>query len=162
VAALSGVFPSTTGGAQTINVGGRGGRGGGGGGRGGGGAAAGGGTSAQRVQKAQQVLAVADGRTQSVIVTAAKDMMPQISDMISQLDVDSTRDTDVSVITLKNADPYGTAQVLQNMFGGTTARNGSTTSDPLTQRAASTPASTTTTSGFGGTSGNTRGGGGGF
>src|SRR5471032_2325975 len=101
VAMLSGVFPSSTGGAQnTINVGGgRGGGlaalfgGGGGGGGGRGGRGGGGNTSQARVQKAQQVLAVADGRTQSVVVTAAKDMWRQIADWIAKVDVDSGRDS---------------------------------------------------------------------
>ena len=137
VATLSGVFPGSTGGAQnTINIGWR---------------------RWQRwsvaavavaetpqvvaantagVQKAQQVLAVADRRTQSVVVTAAKDMMPQISDMIAELDVDSTRDTDVYVLPVHNADPYEAAQVLQNMFQSTGAsRTGSTSTSPLGQRA---------------------------
>jgi type II secretory pathway component GspD/PulD (secretin) len=154
VATLAGVFPSATGGAQTINVG-RGGRGGGGGGGGRGGGGAGGG-SAQRIQKAQQVLAVADGRTQSVIVTCAKDMMPQIKDMITQLDLASERDTQVYTLRVDNADPYEAANVLQQMFGGTTAR-GSTTTSPLLQREQQTlPTSGGTTTG-----GGARGGGGG-
>ena len=159
VATLSGVFPSTTGGAQTIGVGGRGGGAGGfaalfggGGGRGGGG---GGNTSQARVQKAQQVLAVADGRTQSVVVTAAKDMMPQIKDMIDQMDVASPRDGNVATIHLDNADPYEAAQVLQQMFGGNQQRNNtSSTADVLTSRAGqtfSTSGCGTTTTGGGGT-----------
>jgi general secretion pathway protein D len=151
VATLAGVFPSATGGAQTIGVGGRGGRGGGAGG-GGGRGGAGGNTSAARVQKAQSVLAVADGRTQSVIVTAAKDMMPQITDMISQLDVRSDRDQDVAVIPVKTADPYQVAQVLQTMFSSSTARNGSTTTSPLKTRESQTFNTTT-----GGTTGTTGG-----
>ncbi len=162
VATLAGVFPSGTGGSQTINVGGRGGGGAGaggfGGGRGGGrggGAGAGGNTSQARVQKAQQVLAVADGRTQSVVVTAAKDMMPQIKDMIAQLDVDSPRDGNVSVVALKNSDPNEVAAVLQNMFGGNQSRASSTPTSLLGQRALtttlSTPGSSTTGGGIGGT-----------
>ena len=162
VAALAGVFPSGTGGAQTINVGGRGGRGGRGGGGGGavGGNAAGGG-SAQRIQKAQQVLAVADGRTQSVIVTAAKDMMPQIIDMIDQLDVKSDRDTDVSVMAVQNGDPYQVAAVLQQMFQSTsTSRTGTTAgTDPFTSRQTQMNSSSSSSSGFGTTGGSTRGGG---
>jgi general secretion pathway protein D len=155
VATLAGVFPSGTGGSQTINVGGRGGGGAGGFGGGRGGGAGGGNTSQSRVQKAQQVLAVADGRTQSVVVTAAKDMMPQIKDMIAQLDVDSPRDGNVSVVALKNSDPNEVAAVLQNMFGGNQSRASSTPTSLLGQRALtttlSTPGSTTTGSSIGGT-----------
>ena len=161
VAMLSGVFPSTTGGAQTISFGGFGGGrgGGGGGGRGGGGN-----TSAQRVQKAQQVSAVADGRTQSVVVTCANEMMDQIGKMIAEVDIASDRDPEVQVVTLKNADPYAAAAALQAMFSGTTTqqRNQNTTS-PLTTRSttqfSTTGSGTTTTGGGGGaTTGGGRGG----
>jgi type II secretory pathway component GspD/PulD (secretin) len=178
VAMLSGVFPSSTGGAQnTINIGG--GRGGGaggglaalfggggigGGGRGGGGGGRGGGNTSQaRVQKAQQVLAVADGRTQSVVVTAAKDMMPQIADMIAKVDVDSVRDQQVYVLPMDNADPNQVAQVLQKMFGSTQAgTTGTTATDPfVTRQNTMSSSSTTSSSGIGTTTGGNRGGGGG-
>jgi general secretion pathway protein D len=169
VAMLTSVFPSSTGGAQTtINIGGgRGGRGGGGFGGGfGGGGGGGAGTSAQRIQKAQQVLAVADGRTQSVVVTAAKDMMQQIGDMIAEVDVPSTRDTEVFTLPMHNADPYQAAAVLQGMFQGANSGRASasttTGTDPLTTRAQQMNSSSSTTSGFGTTSGGTRGGGGGL
>jgi type II secretory pathway component GspD/PulD (secretin) len=175
VAMLSGVFPSSTGGAQnTLNIaGGRGGAagglaalfGGGGGGGGRGGRGGGGNTSQARIQKAQQVLAVADGRTQSVVVTAAKDMMPQIADMIAKVDVDSVRDSQVYVLPMNNADPYQAAQVLQKMFGGTQAGATSTTAtDPFVQRENTMSTSGgTSSSGIGGgnAAGGARGGGGG-
>jgi general secretion pathway protein D len=165
VAMLSAVFPSSTGGAQTtINIGGgRGGRGGGGGGGGGRGGNGAGGGSAQRIQKAQQVLAVADGRTQSVVVTAAKDMMPQIEAMIAEVDVDSVRDQGVYTVRLDNADPNQAAQVLQKMFGGTQAGNaGTTPTDPFTTRQNTMNNSSSGSSGgFGTTTSGGRGGGGG-
>jgi type II secretory pathway component GspD/PulD (secretin) len=177
VAMLSGVFPSSTGGAQnTLNIaGGRGGAaggglaalfgggaggGGGGGGRGGRG---GGNTSQARIQKAQQVLAVADGRTQSVVVTAAKDMMPQIADMIAKVDVDSVRDSQVYVLPLDSADPNQVAQVLQKMFGGTQAGNtGTTATDPfVTRQNTMSSSGGTSTSGAGAAGGGGGGRGGG-
>jgi type II secretory pathway component GspD/PulD (secretin) len=173
VAMLTAVFPSGTGGSQTINVGGRGGgRGGGGGGNpfaalfGGGGGGATGGGSAQRIEKAQQVLAVADGRTQSVIVTAAKEMMSQIGDMIAQVDVGSTRDTDVYTYHLGSGDPYEVAQVLQGLFQGNNTSRSTTTptgTDLLsTRQTQMNSSSSSSSSGFGGTTtGGTRGGGGG-
>jgi len=163
VTMLAGVFPSGTGSNPTSIGGGRGGRGGGGFAAlfgGGAGAGAGGGNSSQaRVQKAQQVLAVADSRTQSVVVTASKDMMPQIAEMISEVDVDSERDQKVYTYHLDTADPYEAAQVLQSMFGGNTTRNNnSTTADVRTQRAAASSTTTSTSStGFGtSTSGGSR------
>lgn len=172
VAMLTSVFPNGTGGSQTINVGGRGGgRGGGGnpfaalfGGGAGGGAGGGGGTSAQRVEKAQQVLAVADGRTQSVVVTAAKDMMSQIGDMIAEVDGPSPRDTEVYTVPLHNADPYQVQQVLQTMFQSSGASRGSSTTtgtDPLTTRQTQMNSSSSSSStGFGTTSGGSRSSGG--
>lgn len=169
VAMLTSVFPSSTGGAQTtINIGGgRGGRGGGGfgGGFGGGGGGNNGATSAQRIQKAQQVLAVADGRTQSVVVTAAKDMMQQIGDMIAEVDVPSTRDTEVYTMPLHNGDPYQVAAVLQGMFqganSGRTSTSTTTGTDPLTTRQTQMNNSSSSSTGGFGTSGGggTRGGG---
>jgi type II secretory pathway component GspD/PulD (secretin) len=154
VALLAGVFPGSSS-SSTTRVGGGGGnpfaqffgRGGGGGAGG-----AGGGSSQARVQKAQQVLAVADGRTQSVVVTAATDMMPQIEKMIRQMDVPSERDQDVAVLPVKNADPYQAAQVLQAMFSSSTARNTQTTTSPIEQRKTQTLNTTT-----GGTTGTTGG-----
>jgi general secretion pathway protein D len=169
VSMLTSVFPSSNGGAQsTLNVGGR-----FGGnpfaalfGRGGGGGGNTGGTSTQRIQKAQQVLAVADGRTQSVIVTAAKDMIQQIGEMIAEVDVPSTRDQDVYVMPMHNADPYQAAAVLQGLFQTSgTSRSGSSTTgtSPLqTRETQMNSSSSSSTSGFGTSSGSTRSGGGGL
>ena len=164
-------------------TGGRGGFGGGGGGRGGFGgggpgamfaAMMGGGgtanTSQQRIQKATQVTAVADSRIQAVIVTAPKDLMTEIANMMTELDVASERDQNVSVIALQNGDPQQVAQVLQNMFGSSsTSRSGTSSSQnsALQQRqqnGVTTMGTTTTSSGIGGTgtgSGGRGGGGGG-
>ena len=144
VATLQGVFPNTSGGQAPVSFGGGGGRGGRGGGGnpfaalfGGGGNAAGGGGSQARIQKAQQVLAVADGRTQSVVVTAAADMMPEIAQMIDKLDVKSERDPDVYTVHLDNADPYSVIAALQQTFpSGNNSRNSSTPTgtDPFPAR----------------------------
>jgi general secretion pathway protein D len=150
---LGNVFPSSTsgtGGQQPIRFGG--GRGGGFGGFGGfggggfgggggpfgggglfggggaGGAAGGANSTAQRAQKQSQVQAVADGRTQSVIVMASKDLMPEIQGMIEQLDVPSVRDQNVYTVNLKNGDPNEVLSVLQSMFPqNSNARNANTT-----------------------------------
>ena len=134
-------------------------------------AAAGGGgdnSQSQRIQKATQITAVADPRIQAVIVTAPKDLMEQIADVMTELDVPSDRDQNVSVIQLNNGDPYQVAQVLQSMFGGSsTSRGGtsSTTTSALQERSqtsASQMGSTTTTTstGIGGSSFGGGGGGG--
>jgi general secretion pathway protein D len=69
-----------------------------------------------RAQKQSQVTAVADSRTQAVIVTASKDLMDQIAGMMEQLDVPSQRDQQVHTIVLNYADPQEALQVLQGTF----------------------------------------------
>jgi hypothetical protein len=173
---LTSVFPSSSSSGNQAPIqfgGGRGGRGGGGfggGGRGGGGFGGGGNpfaalfggggannASQQRIQKATQVTAVADSRIQAVIVTAPKDLMNEIAGIMTELDVASDRDQNVATIQLQNADPQQVAQVLQNMFGGSTTSRGGTSStqnSALQQRGVNgvtTMGSTTTSSGIGGT-----------
>lgn len=148
--ALSGVFPSSTGSGSNNNqapvrfgggpfggggggfaamMGGFGGAGGGRGGGGNGGGRGGSSSSGQndRIRRAQQVLAVADSRTSSVIVTASKDLMGQIAGMVRELDVPSMRDQQVHVFRMNNGDPQQAAQVLQNMFQSTTSGRTGTT-----------------------------------
>jgi type II secretory pathway component GspD/PulD (secretin) len=109
--------------------------GGNGGGRGGGG-----GTTAtgqnDRIRKASQVVSVADARTSSVIVTASKDLMTQISGMVRELDVPSTRDQKVYVFHMENGDPQQAVQVLQNMFQGSGTSRGGTSSSSSQQNSA--------------------------
>ena len=146
--------------------------GGGGGGMGGGGpgqfiarmmaANAGGSTGGSqnsRIQKQTQVVAVADPRTSSVVVTASKDLMQEIAGMMEQLDVPSDRDQGVYVFQMKNGDPQQALTVLQNMFqSSSTSRSGTSSSSQnsaLQQRAVNgttTMGTTSTTTGIGGTS----------
>jgi len=80
------------------------------------------------MQKQSQVIAVADARTQSVIVSASKDLMDQIAGMMEQLDVPSPRDQKVFVFHMKNGDPQEAVQVLQSMFQSTSGTSASSTS----------------------------------
>ena len=76
-----------------------------------------------------QVVAVADNRTASVIVGAASDLMPQIAEMIAQLDEDASKKQNVYVIPLENAEVTDVLPVLQDMFNkNTTTRNNRTSS----------------------------------
>ena len=128
-ALLSSLFPDQNnngGGGAPVRFGGRGGRGGGGFGGGFQGLAAafgGGGNQgnalSQRVKKRQQVLAVADARTKSVVVTATGDLMPQIREMIDRLDANPGSPQRVATIKLDNADAQDVLPVLQDMFAGT-------------------------------------------
>ena len=121
-----------------------------------------------QIAKQTQVIAVADARTQSVIVTATKDLMDQIAGMMEQLDVSSDRDQGVYVFQMKNGDPQQAAQVLQNMFQSSTSTRGnnntlSSQNSALQQRAVNatttmgTPSSTTTGNNRTGVGGGTAG-----
>jgi general secretion pathway protein D len=167
---LGSVFPSAngsgTGSQAPIRFGG-GGRGGGPGGffqRMMAASAPAGGDSSDRIKKATQVTAVADSRIQAVIVTAPKDLMSEIADMMHDLDVPSTRDQNVYVYHMNNGDPQQALQVLQSMFQSTSTSRGSSSSSsssqtsPLQQRAqnmstSTSSSGTTAGSGFTGSGG---------
>ncbi len=80
---------------------------------GGGGAASG---ASERLLKQNRVVAVADTRTMSVIVTASPALMEQISNMITQLDSDPSKQQKVFVIPVENADPEQMQRILQGLF----------------------------------------------
>jgi len=130
-----------------------------------GGNASGNNSQNSRVQKQTQVVAVADPRTSSVVVTASKDLMQEIAGMMEQLDVPSTRDQKVFVYHMDNGDPQQALTVLQNMFqnNSTSSRSGmgsssqnSALQNRETQNATTTGnSSSSSTTGFG--TGTTRG-----
>ena len=175
---LGNLFPSDSSStSQTpVRFGGGGGRFGGffggfGGGGGGGGGNTGGASSStsDRIKKMQRVIAVADQRTASVVVSAPNDLMDQISRMISQLDNNPAKKQNVYVFHLENADPEEVLPVLQDMFQkNTTSRSSSrsTSQSPLMSRSTTTATSGTassspSSSGIGGSFGGGGGGGGG-
>ena len=89
------------------------------------GAAAG---QSERALKQNKVVAVADNRTMSVIVTASPTLMEQITGMITQLDSDPSKQQKVFVIPVENADPAQMQQILQALFptqSGRTAQSSS-------------------------------------
>lgn len=131
---LTNLFPddSRSGGNQTpMQFGGFGGLrrffgGGGGGGFGpgsGGGNTGGSNSQTQRIRKRNRVVAVADQRTSSVVVTASKDLMDQIQGVIAELDPDDANTRSVAVYRLENAEPQEAMQVLQDMFNKTGQQN---------------------------------------
>ena len=80
----------------------------------------------------QQVTATADMRTNSVIVSAAAEMMGQVGDMITQLDEDPARKQRVYVYPVENTNPQELQYILSTMFSGTgtaTNRNRTTTTN---------------------------------
>jgi type II secretory pathway component GspD/PulD (secretin) len=140
---LGQIFPSGGSGGNQLPI--RFGGGGGGGGGPGGfframmaNAAGGGSSDGNRAQKQSQVTAVADPRTQAIIVMASKDLMTEIAGMMDQLDVPSTRDQHVFVYHMVNGDPQEALQVLQNTFPSTSSsgRSGSSSSASSTETSA--------------------------
>jgi len=117
-------------------------------------------TPSDRSRKMGRVVAVPDPRTSSMIVTASKTLMPQIAEMISELDSAKGKKEIVGFFELQNADPQDIQQSLQDLFNRSNVRmqnNNNRNSmlgqnNPLTQRQTQNQQSTTTT-GFGTTSG---------
>lgn len=72
--------------------------------------------SSERLLKQNRVVAAADNRTMSVIVTASPTLMEQITGMITQLDSDASKQQKVFVIPVENADPAQMQQILQSLF----------------------------------------------
>ncbi|MFM8418979.1 MAG: secretin N-terminal domain-containing protein [Verrucomicrobiota bacterium] len=118
---LSGLFPDETNSRSGNNSNNRGQRFGGFGmfggmNRGGGGNTGGSGNSSDRSLKRGKVTAVPDARTSSVIVSADRTLMPQIAEMVKQLDANPARKQQVFVYSLDNADPQQVQTVLRGLF----------------------------------------------
>ncbi len=82
-----------------------------------------GGTQAQRVKKRARVIAVADQRTSSLIVSAASGLMEQVEEMIKQLDANPAKKQKVYVYQVNPGDVSQTQQILQDMFQDNTTVN---------------------------------------
>ncbi len=74
------------------------------------------GDQSERTLKETQVTAVPDMRTRSVVVSASRDLMPQIASMITELDMDPARKQKVYVYSLENTDPQTVQQLLQGLI----------------------------------------------
>ncbi len=95
---------------------------------------AGGGPS-DRMQKLGRVLAVPDSRTSSLLVTAAKSLMPAIAAVVTQLDAHEGGRQKVHVIPIQYADGPDVQRILQELFpSGNTAVASSSLTDPLDLR----------------------------
>jgi general secretion pathway protein D len=110
--------------------------GGGGGGFGGGGftpggaggaagAGAGGGTSGGGRAPTPRVIAVAEERSNAIVVSAPDDQMPVIEDLVRQVDTNVEDVTELRVFRLKYADAQETADLLQNLFSDSTSSSSS-------------------------------------
>ena len=72
--------------------------------------------TSQRLQQQQTVVAVADPRTNSVIVSASAGLMSEIGQMVGKLDSDNSRKQKVYVYSLEHADADNVAEILRSMF----------------------------------------------
>jgi general secretion pathway protein D len=125
--------------------------------------------NSDRAKKLGRVLAVPDPRTSKIIVMASKTLMPQIEDMIKELDADKGRKEVVGFFDLRNADPQDVYNNLQDLFQRNNVRQQQNNNqnallganNPLSQRVKNNTQTSSSgmSSGFGGSS--SRGGGGG-
>jgi type II secretory pathway component GspD/PulD (secretin) len=119
----------------------------------GGGGGGGGNSQSARMKQQSTVLAVADRRTQSVVVTASKDMMAEIKGMIAELDDGAMGVQHVFALPIDSADPASVQETMTTLFAGTQSRTATTTTTALSARstanANSQSSTTSTTSGFG-------------
>lgn len=81
------------------------------------------GAESSRLQKQTKVVAVPDLRTGSVVVSAARELMLQISKMVEDLDSDPAKKQQVFVFDVQNTDPQAVQDILQSLFPA--ANNGS-------------------------------------
>lgn len=77
----------------------------------------GGGGSSAALQAQSRVVAVADERSNSLIILAPEDQIPMIEELINELDSDVDDVTEVKVMKLKNADPTEVAEQINQLFG---------------------------------------------
>jgi len=90
----------------------------------------------QRALLEAKMVAVADPRTNSVIVSSSHDMMEEIALTVGRLDSSDSKKQHIQVYTLENADPDNVASILRGMFtvnGANTPQTQQTT-DVLSQR----------------------------
>jgi general secretion pathway protein D len=127
---------ASSGGVNQAGQGNRGNQGGGFGGRGGFGQqnnqSAANASQSQRSLLQAEVIAVADARTNTVIVTASRDTMVEIATTIGRLDATGAKRQRVFTDKLENADADNVAAILQTMFGSQGST--STSSQPSTSR----------------------------
>jgi len=121
------------------------------------------GANSERMKKKGRVSAVADQRTSSLIVSAASELMPQIEEMVKQLDQPAKKQK-VFVYSLENADVGQVEQILRDMFdrsGTSSSRNSQNQGSALQNRSQNNQQGSTTSGGVGNNGGGFGGGGGG-
>lgn len=145
---LGAIFGGAFGGGGALGGGGAGGGGFRAGGAGGGaGGNAGGNRGTTSSGRATPVVAVADPRTYSVVVSASKDQMPDIIELVARLDSSPARRQKAFTITMQNADVQQVQLILQNLFQTTSTNRSTTTTqaDALNTRATTNAQAATAT-----------------
>ncbi|MCI0744401.1 MAG: hypothetical protein L0Y58_03245, partial [Verrucomicrobia subdivision 3 bacterium] len=93
--------------------------------------------TSERMKKKGRVIAVPDQRTSSLIVSAASELMPQIEQMVAQLDASPAKKQKVFVYSLENADVQQVEQIVRDMFernNATANRNNANQNSALQNR----------------------------
>ncbi|MEO8353166.1 MAG: secretin N-terminal domain-containing protein [Chthoniobacteraceae bacterium] len=102
----------------------------------------------QRTLLQSKVVAVGDPRTNQILVTAARDTMMQIAEMVGRLDSSPAKRQRMFVYSLKNADPESVAEVLRGIVGDTTSGGTGSQSGGNVLRARTTSGANMDTSDF--------------
>ncbi|HSA02303.1 MAG TPA: secretin N-terminal domain-containing protein, partial [Candidatus Paceibacterota bacterium] len=79
-------------------------------------------TTSDRLLKQSRVIAVPDLRTGSIVVSAARDLMHQIGQMLEQLDSDPAKKQKVFVYSVENTDPQEVEDILRGLFESQNSR----------------------------------------
>jgi general secretion pathway protein D len=135
-----------------------------GGGRGGGGGGGGGGADESDKGQTGKVLASADQRTNTVVVTGPADTLKVIQNVLEQLDANPAAEQTFFLYSLKNGQAIDMASTLNSLFSGTpgtsTNSSGANTANRLSSSSSSgfggsgsSGRSGSSSSGFGGSSG---------
>jgi general secretion pathway protein D len=123
----------------------------------------------QRIKKRNRVIAVPDQRTASIIVSANRDLMEQIVDVVHDLDANPKGTPHVAAIPITSGDPNEILTALQDIFASTSAnKNNSQQNNDVLRNRLNTQGGTSTSGqsgssssrGMGTTGGGSRGGGG--
>jgi len=94
-------------------------------------------SQSSRALEQAKVMAIGDPRTNSLLVTASRDSMLGIAEMVGRLDATDAKKQRVYVHSLEHADAENVAAVLRGMFGdssGITGRSGSQQPSRLLER----------------------------
>jgi type II secretory pathway component GspD/PulD (secretin) len=109
-----------------------------------------------RAKRQSTVLAVADRRTESVIVTASKDLMTEIKGVVADLDESARGVQHVYALAIESADPSSVQETMTALFAGSQSKSQTSTTSALQARMTannnSQSSTTSTTSGFGSSS----------